>query len=401
MRSPYFTHSHAAFREQVRSFLATEVLPHAPSWEGERGLPRTVWKLLGEQGYLGLLHPRSVDGGERDLFTSLVFLEELGRTGFGGLRAAISVHAYMATHYLAAVGGPELRRDYLASAVRGERVAALAITEPGAGADLSRLATTAEPDGDHFVVRGTKSMVSNGMAADFHVVAIRTAPGTDSGPRGATGLSLLVIDSDLPGVTVAPTPTLGWHSAGAATVGYEDVRVPADRLIGRANSGFYYLMRGLQLERLVAATLALGGTERCLDDTRRFLTERRLFGGALSEKQAPSHRIADLATELAAARQLVHHAAWLYEQGELPATECSMAKLYTTELECKMADASLQLQGAHGYLDSSDAARAYRDARAATIAAGPSEVMRDLIGRSVLKPQAGPGSSHLGSGDTI
>jgi citronellyl-CoA dehydrogenase len=387
VRSPYFTDDHAAFRERTREFLTAEVMPNASAWDREGGLPRSLWKSFGAQGYLGLLHPRSAGGGERDLFTSVVFLEELGRTGFGGLRAAVSVHAYMATHYLAAAGSPGLRRDYLAPAVDGERVAALAITEPGTGADLSGLTTTAERDGDHFVVRGVKTMVSNGTGADFHVVAVRTSPDTGSGPHGTTGLSLLVIDSGLPGITTTSTPTLGWRAAGTATVAYEDVRVPADHLIGRADAGFYYLMRGLQLERLVAATLALGGMDRCLDDTRRCLTERRLFGGTLSELQAPAHRMADLATELAAARQLVHHTAWLYEQGDLPAMECSMAKLHTTELACRMADASLQLQGAHGYLDSSDASRAYRDARAATLAAGPSEVMRDLIARAVLRPR--------------
>lgn len=396
MRSPYFTHEHTVFRDRVREFLTAEVLPDADLWEREAALPRSLWRTLGEQGYLGLLHPRSAGGSERDLFTSVAFLEELGRTGYGGLRAAVSVHAYMATHYLAAAGGDGLRRNYLAPAVRGERVAALAITEPGAGADLNGLVTTAEADGGQYVVNGVKSMVSNGTAADFHVVAVRTAPGTGTGPRGVTGLSLLVIDSDLPGVGTTPTPTLGWRAAGTATVTYEDVRVPEDRLIGRENSGFYYLMRGLQMERLVAATLALGGMDRSLGDTCGFLTERQLFGGPLSEKQAPAHRIADLATELAAARQLVHHAAWLYEQGELPATECSMAKLCTTELACRIADAGIQLQGAHGYLESSDAARAHRDARAATIAAGPSEVMRDLIGRAILTPPAAGNAPSAG-----
>ncbi|MCB5907507.1 acyl-CoA dehydrogenase family protein [Streptomyces pinistramenti] len=387
MRSVYFTDAHESFRAEVRAFLTEEVVPFAESWERERGLPRSLWKTLGEQGLLGLLHPRAAGGLERDLFTSVVFLEELGRTGYGGLRAAVSVHAYMATHYLAVAGGASLRETYLAPAVRGERIAALALTEPGAGSDLSRLAATAEPDGDHFVVRGTKTMVSNGTAADFHVVAVRTAPDTSAGRHGATGLSLLVIDAGLPGVTARPLETLGWRAAGTATVVYDGVRVPADRLIGRRNSGFYYLMRGLQLERLVASVLALGGMERMLEDARRAMSERELFGGTLGGLQAPLHRLADLATELAAARQLVHHAAWCHQQGELPVTECSMAKLHTTELACRIADASLHLQGARGYLDGSDAARAYRDARAATIAAGPSEVMRDIIGRALIRPR--------------
>ncbi|MER5214837.1 acyl-CoA dehydrogenase family protein [Streptomyces sp. NPDC002838] len=385
MKSPYLTPDHEVFRINVRTFLADHVLPHAADWEQEGGLPRELWKLFAERGYLGLLHPRSAGGGARDLFTSVVFLEELGRTGFGGLRAAVSVHAYMATHYLAWVGGRELCRTYLEPAVRGDSVAALAITEPGAGADLAGLATTATRDGDHYVVNGTKTMVSNGMAADFAVVAVRTGAVTDAGRPGMAGLSLLVVDSGLPGIGREPVRTLGWCSAGTATVSYDGVRVPADHLIGRLNSGFYYLMRGLQLERLVAATLALGGIEQSLDDLRGFVRGRRVAGDVLAEKQAPVHRIADLGTELAAARQLVHHTAWLYDQGELPTTECSMAKLYTTELACRLADVSLQLQGAHGYAEGSRAARAYRDARAATIAAGPSEVMRDLIGRAVLR----------------
>ncbi|MEU6915829.1 acyl-CoA dehydrogenase family protein [Streptomyces olindensis] len=385
MRSPYFTDDHRQFRAQVREFLVGEILPRAADWEELGGLPREAWKLFGERGLLGLPHPRGAGGGGRDLFTSVVFLEELGRLGFGGLRAAVSVHAYMATHYLAALGRPAVHRSHLAPAVRGEKVAALAISEPGAGSDLTALATTATPNADHFVVRGTKSMVSNGMVADFFVVAVRTGADAGSVPRGTTGLSLLLVDADLPGVSRAPVPTLGWRSAGTATVTWDDVRVPADRLIGRLDHGFYYLLRGLQLERLVAATLALGGMDRCLDDLRAFLRERRVSGGPLTEKQALVHSIADLATELAAARQLVHHCAWLYEQGELPAEECSMAKLHTTELACRLADLSLQLQGAHGYVATADAARTYRDARAATIAAGPSEVMRDLIGRSVLR----------------
>lgn len=392
MKSPYFDTAHAAFREEVRAFLQAEVEPYAAAWEQEDTVPAEVFKRFGERGYLGLLHPRDAGGGERDLFTSVVFLEELGRTGFGGLRAALSVHAYMATPYLATAGGDRLRREYLAPAVRGERVAALAITEPGAGADLAALSTTATPDGDHFVVDGTKSMVSNAACADFLVVAVRTAADTAAGPRGTTGLSLLVVDAGLPGIRRVPQRTLGWRSAGTATVTFDAVRVPADRIVGRLNSGFYYLMRGLQLERLVAAVLAVGGIERGLEDLTAFLRSRAVAGEALAHRQALVHRVADLATEAAATRQLVHHTAWLYAQGDLPATECSMAKLQATELACRLADTALQLQGAHGYLETSHAARAQRDARAATIAAGPSEVMRDLIGRAVLNRPAAPGT---------
>ncbi|MEH0396128.1 acyl-CoA dehydrogenase family protein [Streptomyces sp. NPDC052503] len=389
MRSPYFTPEHETFRAEVRAFLASEVIPHAARWDEEGSVPAHVWKSLGQRGWLGLAHSGEADGGARDLFTSVVFLEELGRTGFGGLRAAVSVHAYMATHYLARFGGPELIRTHLVPAVRGDRISALAITEPGAGADLSGLSVTAERVGDELVVEGVKSMVSNGMTADFLVAAVRTGP-AGQGPRGATGISLLVIDSDLPGVDRTPQRTLGWRSAGTAAITFNAVRVPADRIVGQLDHGFYYLMRGLQLERLVAAVLAVSGAERSLDDLCAFLRERSTAGTALAERQALVHRIADLSTDLAATRQLVHHTAWLYEHGELPAVECSMAKLRATELACRIADASLQFQGSHGYLEESSAARVHRDARAATIAAGPSEVLRDLIGRDRLNRPGAP-----------
>ncbi|MET7502997.1 acyl-CoA dehydrogenase family protein [Streptomyces microflavus] len=391
MRSPHFTPEHETFRAEVRAFLAAEVTPHATRWDEEGSVPTHVWKSLGQRGWLGLAHPEEAGGGARDLFTSVVFLEELGRTGFGGLRAAVSVHAYMATHYLARFGGPELMRTHLAPAVRGDRISALAITEPGAGSDLSGLSVTAERVGDLLVVDGVKSMVSNGMTADFLVVAVRTGP-AGRGPRGATGLSLLVVDTDLPGVTRVQQRTLGWRSAGTAAITFRAVRVPADRVVGRLDHGFYYLMRGLQLERLVAAVLAVGGAERALDDLCAFLRRRSAAGTVLAERQALVHQIADLSTDLAATRQLIYHTAWLYENGELPAVECSMAKLRATELACRVADTSLQFQGSHGYLEESSAARGHRDARAATIAAGPSEVLRDLIGRARLNRPDTPAS---------
>ncbi|MFD7668381.1 acyl-CoA dehydrogenase family protein [Streptomyces sp. NPDC059788] len=387
LTSPYFTAEHEAFRLHVRAVLEAEVAGFAAEWERERRLPRRLWKTLADHGLLGLRYARDDGGTGQDLFTSVVFLEELGRTGCGGLRAAVAVHAYMATHYLAAVGGPALRAAYLAPCIRGERVAALALTEPGAGSDLSGMTTTAVRDEDAYVVHGTKSMVSNGTTADFHIVAARTTPAAPGGNRGRTGLSLLVVDADTPGVTAQPQPTLGWRAADTAKVTYDQVRVPVGNLVGRQDSGFYYLMRGLPFERLAAAALALGGMDRCLEQTLRFTRARRAFDGPLAGMQALRHRLADLATELEAARHLVHHTAWRVQQGDIAFTACAMAKLHTTELACRLADTSLQLHGSAGYEEDSEAARTYRDARAATIAAGPSEVMRDLIAGELVGPQ--------------
>lgn len=287
----------------------------------------------------------------------------------------------MATHYLARSGNAALRQRFLTPAVAGDKIAALAVTEPGAGSDLAGLASTVHEQPDHYVLDGTKSMVSNGSSADFYLVLARSgAP--SRGSRGAAGLSLFVVDAGSPGITIDRTEPVGWRAADPATVRFEAVHVPLDQVVGRPNSGFYQLMRGFQLERVVAAVLALGGADRSLQLTREHLVRRSAFGARLADLQAVRHRIADLATDLAAARELVYHAAWRYQSDDLGSVrECSMAKLCATELATRMADTSLQLHGAHGYLDDTEVARAFRDARAATIAAGPSEVMRDIIAR--------------------
>lgn len=381
MESIYFTEQHQRFRMEVRDFLTGAVVPFASGWEAQRRLPREAWKSFGERGLLGLLHSREVGGSDRDLFSSVVFLEELGRTGYGGMRAAVSVHAYMATYYLARSGGAALCQRYLTPAVAGDKIAALAVTEPGAGSDLAGLTSTVHEQPDHFVLDGTKSMVSNGSSADFYVVLARSAVRSGGG-RGAAGLSLFVVDADSPGMTIDRTEPVGWRAADPATVRFEAVRVPLDQVVGRPGSGFYQLMRGFQLERVVAAVLALGGADRSLQLTREHLVRRGAFGARLADLQAVRHQVADLATNLAAARELVYHAVWRYQSDDLGSVrECSMAKLCATELATRMADTSLQLHGAHGYLDDTEVARAFRDARAATIAAGPSEVMRDIIAR--------------------
>lgn len=378
--SPFLTAAHERLRDEVRAVLDAEVAPFVAEWEDARGVPRTLWPALARHGLLGLHRPADVGGRGLDLFSSVVFLEELGRAGTGGVRAAVAVHAYMATHYLTA---PE----DLAAAVAGEKVVGLAVTEPGAGSDLAGLSTSAVRDGDGYVVRGEKHMVSNGTTADLLVVAVRTSAAGERRPAGATGLSLLAVDTGLPGVVVRPEPTAGWRAAGTATVVLDGVRVPADRLLGRPDSGFYQLMRGFQLERLVAAVLAVGGMDGGLDELRRHLRDRRVGDAPLASRQAVRHRLADLATTVEAARHLVHHAAWRYERdGDLAATACTMAKLFATEAACRLADESLQLHGSHGFLACASAARAHRDARAATIAAGPSEVMRDLVAAALLSP---------------
>ena len=381
----YLTQKHETFRSQVRDFLQRNVTPHAQEWETKRAIPRSAWMAFGSAGLLGLSYPVSVGGSEMDPFSSTVFLEELGRLGYGGVRAAISLHSYMATHYLAKHGSAYLKQAYLSPAISGEMVGALAITERGAGSDLSRLATTARQIEGGFVVDGAKRFITNGICADFYVVVARTGSTDLAAGRSNQGMSLLLVDSKATGITRHAQEKLGWHSAGTAEVVFDSVFVPQIQLIGRVNSGFSYLMKGLQLERLVAATLSLGSIEFCMSDTVAYLKSREAFDGTLAHLQAIRHRLADLATELAATKALTYNATWTYQQDEFAITPCSITKLKATELACRVADECLQLQGGHGYLEDTAISRVYRDARAGTIAGGSTEVMRDIIAKQFIE----------------
>ena len=343
---------------------------------------------MGNHGLLGLLHAKQHGGQDLDLFHSIVFLEELARLGYGGIRASVSVHAYMATHYLGKYASAALQQTYLASSIQGEKVAALAITEWEAGSDLSRLATTATQANDHLIINGTKTFITNGANADYYVVAVRTSAAKDA-QRSNTGISLVIVDANLPGVGVSPQEKIGWHSAGTAEINFADVEIPSGNVIGRINSGFLYLMRGFQLERLAAAVLALGGVDYCLDSTLAYVMSRQAFSGKLSELQTIRHRMAGMATDLTSARMLTYHAAWAYQNDELSVKECSMAKLQATELASRVADECLQLQGARGYLATSDIGRVYRDARAGTMAGGATEIMRDIIAQQMIDMRSG------------
>ncbi|MFF8905490.1 acyl-CoA dehydrogenase family protein [Streptomyces olivaceoviridis] len=381
VRSPYLTPEHEAFRHSVRTFLQQRIAPHAAEWERGRTMPRSAWRALGAEGLLGLNHPVSAGGSGKDIFHSVVFLEELGRLGFGGVRFAVALHSYMGTSYLAADGSAELRERFLRPAVAGELVAALAITEPQAGSDLARLASTAREEGDDLVVDGEKRFVVNGGFADFFVTAVRTGSPT-AGRSAHQDLSLLVVERDRAGVTVRPNDCAAWRASAVADVGLRGVRVPRTHLIGRRNSGFIQIMKNMQLERLAAGITAVGAAEECLEATWRHLKGREAFESTLSGKQAVRHRMADLLTELEATRQLVHHAAWSYARDPLSITACSMAKLKATELSRTVAEECQRLYGAEGFCEDAAVARAVQDARAATVAAGASEVMRDIIAQA-------------------
>lgn len=372
MKVAFLDAEHAAFRTRTRDFLTAEILPHAPDWERDCCIPAKAWRALGDAGMLALDHRGS------GFLMSAVFLEELGALGYAGIRAAVGVHAFMAASYLELFGTYEQREKFLAPMRRGESVAALALTEAASGSDLRRLQTraTQHPDGG-FTVDGEKHYVANGTVADLIVTLVGT--GRDGAAGGLAGASLLLVDAADPGVARQPQPMLGWRSAGICRLEFRNAAVPGDRLVGRRDRALLHLVRALDFERLVAGLLAVGGVRHCLDLLGRFARGHRVRDAPLSANQAVRHRLAELETEYELVRHYAHHAAWLHSTGALDTRTASIVKLRATELAVSAAQTCLQYHGARGYLDESTAARLYRDAMGGTIAAGASELLRDLI----------------------
>lgn len=379
LHSVYLTEEHRVFRQTVRAFVEAQITPHADAWEAQRRIPREAWHALGEMGFLGLLHPTADGGGDADIFFALILLEELARSRMGGFSAAVAVQQFIAPGAIAHHGSESQKAQYLRASIAGRAVGALCISEPDTGSDVAAIRTTAVREGDEWVVNGAKTWITNGVYGDFHVVACKTQR-----DAGARGISLIIVDADAPGVSASKLNKMGWHASDTAEVVFEQVRVPLGNLIGEENRGFHYIMETFALERLVTAATALGGCEVALEDTLRYMAEREAFGRTLNQFQALRHRLADLLVEVAATRQLIYHTGWLHQQ-RLPAvTESSMAKLKATELQKRVADECLQFFGGYGYVEEYPMARFYRDARVATIVAGTTEIMREIIARAEI-----------------
>lgn len=362
---------HDGFRTRVRALLDSLVSANADDWESERRISRSGWRSLGEAGLL------SLDHAGPGFLHSAIFLEELGGLGFGGIRASVAVHAYMATSYLHLFGTEEQRQRYLPGARQGRLIAALALTEATAGSDLRDLATRVYPTESGYRVQGEKLYVANGSQADFLITLAASRP-----PRGGSSLgaaSLLVVDAEAAGVSRHPEPMLGWHSADVCRVRLTDVDIGAGQFVGRPDRALLYLVQALDFERLVAGLLAVGGVGHCLALLHAFVSEHRVKGEPLGTYQAVRHRIAELESSYELVRHYGYRAAWLQANGRLDTRTASVLKLRATELAVTAAQTCLQFHGARGYAADAVAARLYRDAMAGPIAGGASELLRDLV----------------------
>jgi acyl-CoA dehydrogenase len=372
---PPFTEEHDELRESIRGFLDRELAPHAQEWEDARWFPDEVFAKLAGQGLLGLKYPEELGGQGGGYLHEAVLVEELARIGSGGTAAGIGAHTNIATPPIWKFGTEDQHRRYLVPAIKGEKIGALGITEPGAGSDVAALRTRATPVDGGWVVNGEKTYITNGVRAHFIVTAVKT---TEEG--GHHGISFLIVDRSA-GVTSAKLEKLGWHASDTATIAFEDVFVPAENLLGAEHEGFKQIMANFQWERLAMALGAVGAMALAWERTAEFARERTAFGRPLSKHQAIRHKLADLATSAYTARCVTYDALRRFVAGEEPLKEVTMAKLMTQRASFDLMDACLQIHGGAGYMKEVWVERAARDSRLGPIGGGSDEIMREILGR--------------------
>src|SRR2546427_5148332 len=331
-----FNEQHEMFRATVRQFVEREIMPHVEEWEGAGRMPRSIWPRLGELGFLGLEYDEKYGGSGADLRTTMVLHEECARSRSGSFAMAVGAHCDMASPHLYWRGSEALKTKYLPGMCGGELLPAIAVTEPGGGSDVAAIRTRAVRDGDRYVLNGSKMFITNGATADVFFVAARVEAG--SADKRHRGISMFLVERDTPGFTVSRTlDKMGMRASDTAELAFQDMRVPAENLLGREGVGFYEVMRVFQRERLVAGLHATAGCGRALEDTIAYVQERHAFDGPLSEKQVIRHKVADLATLIEAGRWLTYAACLKFAAGEDVVKEISMVKLFTADMAQKVA----------------------------------------------------------------
>ncbi|MFC4496090.1 acyl-CoA dehydrogenase family protein [Streptomyces ovatisporus] len=379
MKRQIFNEDHEAFRQTVRTFLAKEVEPHYEQWEKDGIVSRDAWLAAGRQGLLGLAVPEQYGGGGvEDFRYAAVLAEEFTRKGAAGL--AVGLHNDVIGPYLTSLATDGQKRRWLPGFCSGEIVTAIAMTEPGAGSDLQGIVTTAADEGDHWLLNGSKTFISNGILADLVIVVARTKP-----EGGAKGLSLLVVERGMEGFERGRNlDKIGQKSQDTAELFFNDVRVPKENLLGRLDGAFIHLMNNLAQERLTIAVGAIAGAEEVLAQTTTYVKERKAFNKPLAKLQHVRFEIAEMATECAVTRAFLDRCIEDHAKGELDAAHASMAKWWATELQKRVTDRCLQLHGGYGYMNEFPVARAFTDGRIQTIYGGTTEIMKEIVGRSLL-----------------
>lgn len=376
LTSQYYNEDHEAWRYALRQFI-DKVAPYVNEWEEAGTFPRELYKKAADVGLLKLGYPEEYGGVDKpDLFFDIVTSLELARVGGGGVLPSLNSHS-IGLPPIVALGSEAMKVRIVPEVINGEKISALAITEPSGGSDVAKLKTTARRDGDHYVVNGSKTFITSGIRADYYTVAVRT------GGEGMSGISLLLIEKDTPGFTQSLLDKMGWWSSDTATLYFDNCRVPVENLVGPENKGFAGIMRNFNAERLNIAAMANGLAMVCMDEAVGWARERETFGHRLVEHQVIRHKIAEMTKRILATQALLEQVTWQMEQGQVPVAELSLLKVQATETMEYCAREAVQIFGGMGFMRGNKVERIYREVRVYAIGGGSEEIMRDLAARQL------------------
>ncbi|MEC5166480.1 acyl-CoA dehydrogenase [Flavobacterium sp. PL11] len=379
MESIYFTEEHQLFRKSLKEFLQKEVVPHIEKWEKTGTIERFIWEKFGEMGFFGISYPEAYGGLNLDLFYTVILLEELQKIKSSGFAAAIWAHAYLAMTHLNAEGDERIKQDYLVPSIAGKKIGALCITEPFGGSDVAGMRTTAVKDGNKYILNGSKTFITNGVYADYYVVAAKTDPS-----QGNKGISIFLVDTASKGISATKLDKLGWRASDTAEIAFDNVAIPVENLMGEEGKGFPYIMQHFASERLIMAINGHARAEYAIDYTIEYMSQREAFGKKIDKFQALRHKIVEHATDVEHCKVFNYAAAARLDKGEYVVKEATMAKLKSTKVADETIYSCLQMLGGYGYMEEYPLARLLRDSRLGPIGGGTSEILKEILSKMII-----------------
>jgi len=375
----YFTEEHNSFRKSFKEFLQKEVVPYVDQWEKDGKVDKEIFKKFGEMGYFGLIYPEKYGGLELDLFYTVIFLEELQKVNSGGFAATMWAHNYLAMTHLNLEGSEEIKENYLAPSITGEKVGCLCITEPFGGSDVAGMRTTAVKKGDKYVLNGSKTFITNGLYSDYLVVAAKTSPEDKH-----RGISIFLVDRDTKGITSTKLDKLGWRASDTAEIAFDNVEIPLTNLMGEENAGFGYIMQHFALERLIMGINAHARAEFAIDYAIQYMSERKAFGKTIDNYQVLRHKIVDMTSEMEMCKEFNYSVTNKLVNHEYAVKEATMSKLLSTKMADSVIYDCLQLLGGYGYMEDYPLARLLRDSRIGPIGGGTSEILKEVLAKLII-----------------
>ncbi|SHG37085.1 Acyl-CoA dehydrogenase [Flavobacterium segetis] len=379
MESIYFTEEHQLFRKSLKEFLQKEVVPHIEKWEKTGTIERFIWEKFGEMGFFGIAYPEAYGGLNLDLFYTVIFLEELQKIKSSGFAAAMWAHAYLAMTHLNAEGDERIKQEYLVPSIAGKKIGALCITEPFGGSDVAGMRSTAVKEGDKYILNGSKTFITNGVYADYYIVAAKTDPS-----QGNKGISIFLVDTATSGISATKLDKLGWRASDTAEIAFDNVEIPLNNLMGEEGKGFPYIMQHFASERLIMAINGHARAEYAIDYTIEYMSQREAFGKKIDKFQALRHKIVEHATDVEHCKVFNYAAAARLDKGEYVVKEATMAKLKSTKVADETIYSCLQMLGGYGYMEEYPLARLLRDSRLGPIGGGTSEILKEILSKMII-----------------